>query len=95
MPLTHLPVPLMTAAERAGFVTAVSLIRAEGERMRRAARLIGATSAEASPADAIHQQQKNQILDLCGRAVEMCCDRAERDLPRGVTLAGVAPALLN
>lgn len=94
MSLTPMPVQLMTAPERAGFRAAIQMIRAEGERMRRAARLIApAPAAGADPVDGIHQQQKNQLLDLCGKAVDLCCDRVEDGLTGsiGVTL----PKLIN
>lgn len=80
MSLTPMPVALMTAAERAGFRAACQMIRAEGARMRRAANLLGEAAQPADPTAATHQQQKNMMLDLCGRAVELCADRAEADL---------------
>lgn len=80
MHLATLPVPLMTAAERAGFRAAVHMIRSEGARMRRAARLLGEGDAQPDPVAATHQCQKNLVLDLCGRAVELCADRAEAEL---------------
>lgn len=80
MSFSTLPVPLMTAAERAGFRAACQMIRSEGARMRRAARLIADAADQPDPVAATHQAQKNQMLDLCGRAVELCADRAEAEL---------------
>ena len=80
MSLTPMPVPLMTAAERAGFRAACEMIRAEGARMRRAACLIGDAPQPVDPTAATQQQQKNVMLDLCGRAVELVADRAEAEL---------------
>lgn len=80
MQLTPIPVALMTAPERAGFRAAVQMIRSEGERMRRAALLIDDRTASPDPTIATHQHQKNMMLDLCGRAVELCADRAEAEL---------------
>lgn len=76
-----LPVPLMTAAERAGFRAACVMIRAEGQRMRRAGALINARDPRTDPVAIVHQAQKLLLLDLCGKAVEMCADRALSELP--------------
>lgn len=82
MSFSPVPVQLMTAAERAGYRTAIDNIRAEAARMRRAAHLIGEAPAGTPVAVAIEQRQKNQILELCARAVELCAEHAERQLPR-------------
>lgn len=70
------PVPLMTAAERAGFRAACDLIRAEGCRMRRASLALSAPDAAVDPVATVHQAQKQLLLDLCGKAVVLCADRA-------------------
>lgn len=82
MSSTPFPVQLMTAGERAGFRAAVEFFRFEADRMRRAAHLIGDAPETAAPADALQQRQKNQILELCAKAVDLCADRAERQLPQ-------------
>ena len=73
---------LMTAAEREGFRIAVDYFRHEAGRMRRAANLIGEAPAGDAPVAALEQRQKNQILELCAKAVDLCADRAESLLPR-------------
>lgn len=80
MHLPQIPVPLMTAAERAGFRAAIEFFRLEAERMNRAANLIGDAPATAAPAVALQQRQKNQILELCARGVHLIADRAEAEL---------------
>ena len=77
------PVPLLTAAERAGFRLCCQMLRGEAERMRQAAHRLADAPADAAPADVLEQRQKNQILELCAKAVELCADRVECDLPRG------------
>ncbi|MGR3522699.1 MAG: hypothetical protein ACU0FT_08090 [Paracoccus sp. (in: a-proteobacteria)] len=81
MYLSPLPVSPMTAAERAGFRAACDMIRQEAERMRQASRQIGDGPSNALPADALEHRQKNQILELCAKAVDLCVDRTERHLP--------------
>lgn len=81
MSISQLPVPLMTAAERAGFRAAIAFFRDEAERMNRAAHMIGDAPATAAPADALQQRQKNQILELCAKGVHLIADRAEAQLP--------------
>lgn len=78
---TRLPIQLMTAPERAGYREACIAIRAEAARMRRAARLIPPAPCDAEPAQALEYRQKNQILELAAKAVELCVERAERALP--------------
>lgn len=75
-----IPVPLMTAAERAGYRSALHFIRAEADRMRRAACLIGDAPATAVPAEALQQRQRNQILELCAKGIDLVADRAEAEL---------------
>ena len=76
-----MPVALMTAAERAGYRAAIAYFRDEAARMNRAANLIGDAPASAAPADALQQQQKNQILELCAKGVMLIADRTEAQLP--------------
>ncbi len=76
------PVQLMTAAEREGFRACLEFFRLEAGRMRRAAGLIGDAPANAAPADALQQRQKNQILELCAKGIDLVADRAESQLPR-------------
>lgn len=80
MYVSQLPVPLMTASERAGFRAAIEYFRLEADRMDRAANLIGDAPATAAPADALQQRQKNQILELCAKGVHLIADRAEAQL---------------
>ncbi|SFY18247.1 hypothetical protein SAMN04244548_02977 [Paracoccus pantotrophus] len=80
MSISTLPVPLMTAAERAGFREAIAFFRSEAARMRRAANMIGEAPAAAAPADAFQQRQKNQILELCAYGVDRIADQAEAQL---------------
>ncbi len=75
------PVPLMTAAERAGYRECCQVLRREAERMRQASLRLADAPSNALPADVLEQRQKNQILELCAKAVDLCVDRAERDLP--------------
>ena len=79
--VTPFPVQLMTAAERAGFRACCQLIRSEAERMRQASLRLAEAPADAAPAEALEQRQRNQILELCAKAVDLCVDRAERELP--------------
>lgn len=81
MQFSPMPVPLMTAAERAGYRAAIDFFRTEAERMDRAANLIGDAPRAAAPADALQQRQKNQILELCAKGVHLIADRAEEQLP--------------
>ncbi len=93
MYVSQFPVQLMTASERAAYRSCIEFFRAEAARMHRAANLVGDAPYGAAPADALQQRQKNQILELCARAVELCADRAEACLP-GASLP-TQPQLMN
>ncbi len=80
MYVSPLPVSLMTAAERRGYREAISYFRAEADRMMRAANMIGDATPDATPADALQQRHKNQILELCAKGVTLIADRAEAQL---------------
>lgn len=76
---TSIPIPLMTAAERAGFRTAILFFRVEAARIRRAARPLPAPPR--GPADALQTQQRNHILELCAQGIDLVADQAEAELP--------------
>lgn len=95
MHCSMLPVPLMTAAERAGFRAAIQFFRTEADRMRRAANLIGEAPPTAAPAAAIQQQQKNQILELCAKSVDLVADRAEAQLQPAFDATSGIKTILN
>lgn len=78
---SYLPVPLMTAPERAGYRAAIEFFRTEAERIDRAANLIPDAPATAAPAEALQRRQKNQILELCAKSILLVADRAEAQLP--------------
>lgn len=95
MHCSMLPVPLMTAAERAGFRAAIQIFRTEADRMRRAANLIGDAPATAAPAAAIERRQTNQILELCAKSVDLVADRAEAQLHPVIDAPSGIQTILN
>ena len=84
--VTPYPVQLMTAAERAGFLSACQMIRQEGARMLRYAQHL----SNADPADhssSLVEMPKHKVLELCATSVALCVDSVEGQLPTPIRTA--------